>query len=301
MLAAAAHVTVLGSAARAQTAPPLSLWNAVCITHCVPAETVAVLEHSVSLSLWQAVGPEVFGDGELTTEFAHAAEAGQGFYRVKLETCPAVGKARWEMAGTRLLVNSSRGVRFLCFDAGGAGTEAGGAGDTAFAWEWRRNGRDEGTLTIIRSEGVVEAMTMDFSAPNAGVWITERLANGVPAGAEKGTFRDETGSSVIPAAPEFPGNATLTLAGPGRKQCIRLAEATAHITSPGGGRDYAAIYSRTAPAGATLRLICEDGTEEKCTLTFTGPSCGTFEQISELRGGLRRSTTGAFIIAPAVD
>lgn len=304
VLAAAAHVTVLCGAASAQSAPaapPLSLWNAVSITHSVPAETVAVVEHSAHLSLWHAAGAEVFGDGEPVLEFAPAAAAGQGFYRVKLETRPAAGKARWGLAGTRLLVNSSRGIRFLNFAAGGSGTETAGTTETAFTWEWRRTGRDEGLLTITLPKGKVEMMTLEFSAANAGVWTTDRLDNGAPAGAEKGTFRDETDSAVTPAAPEFPGSATVTFAGPGRKQCIRLAETSAHISSPAGGRDYAVMYSRTAPASATLLLSCQDGAVENCTLTFTGPACGVFEQVSELQGGLRRITSGAFTIAPAVD
>jgi hypothetical protein len=273
----------------------------VSITHSVPEETVAVVEHSADLSLWQAAGPEVYGDGELMTEYVPAVAVGQGFYRVKLETRPPAGKARWDMAGTRLLVNSTSGVRFLNFDAEGSGRETGPTGDAAFKWEWQRTSRDEGLLTITRPGRVVETMTMEFSAANAGIWTTERFEDGVPAGAEKGTFRDGMDSTLIPAAPEFPGHATVTLAGPGRRQSIRLAETTAHISSPAGGREYAATYTLTGATSASLLLTCQDGTVESCTLTFTGPSCGTFEQISEFQSGLRRTTAGAFTIAPVVE
>ncbi len=300
VLAAAAVVLVLCGAASAQSAPaapPLSLWNAVEISRETAADATATLEHSPDLQLWQSVAAPVYGGGELTLLAPAGAEA-QGFYRLKIETRPSGGDSRWDMTGARLLYNTAVGVRSLSLGENGAGIMDAATGQMTFTWEWLRTGRDTGLLTTTWPDGVVETTEMEFTELNAGAFTSERMKEGVPAGAVCGSFRDEASAALAVAVPVAPGDATIVLAGTGRPVSVVLSAAgTARISSPSGARDFSASYVLTGAATAELSLSCEDGSTESGTLTFTGPACGSFEMHSKLNGRLRRSGGGAFTIA----
>ena len=303
VLAAAAHVFVLCGAASAQSAPvapPLTLWNAVAVTHVTAAETTGTLEHSADLTLWQVAGDAVYGDGESLTQLIPTAGQGDtGFFRVKTETRPAVGDARWTLTGTRLLVNTKTGAQFLTFSANGAGTANDGTAVRSFTWDWQRTGRNTGSAVITWPDGLSATMALEFKSGSAGVFISELTRDGVPAGVVGGTFRDEEGGSLTATAPAVPGDADLVLAGTGRAQRINLAAVgTAVITGPAGPRSFSAAWALTDARHATLSLSCQDGTTEVCELACTGPACGTYTLTVEMNGRLRRSAEGVFTIAP---
>src|SRR6185503_13755299 len=108
VLAAVSYVSVLCGAANAQlapAAPPLTLWNAVGLSHATEVEKTYILEHSSDLGLWTATGPAVYGNGEDAVQFLPADAEPQGYYRLKVNTLPEEGKSRWSMSGCRMVFN----------------------------------------------------------------------------------------------------------------------------------------------------------------------------------------------------
>jgi hypothetical protein len=302
VLAAAAHVLVLCGAADAQSvpaAPPLSVWNAVHLAHGTLPDTTVTLERSEALGLWSVAGEPVYGNGEELSLFVPAGNDSAGFIRLRTEVRPVVGKSRWDLDGARLLLNSEQEVRLLTFGKSGEGTAASTGSLTVFAWQWSRTGHDSGRLTLTMPDGLVETVEFQFTAANAGAYVSRKSRNGLPAGANSGVFRDEPSSLLGPTAPGSPGDASLVISGTGRAVCVSLAASgTAVVTNATGEREFSASYESTGEDTATVTLSCEDGSVEEFALTFTGPSCGRCVTHSTLAGRLRRAGSASFTIAP---
>jgi len=302
VLAAAAHVLVLCGAASAQSvpaAPPLFISPAVEITHGTALKSTVTLEHSGDLQLWQAAGVPVFGGGGEWTRFIATGPEAQGFFRLKTETRPDTGLSRWDLAGSRLLLTDGPSAKILTFSDGDSGLAVTAEAHTAFTWQWMRDGRDTGRVTLAWPDGLTETVELTFTAANAGAFTATRSRDGLPAGVAAGVFRDETARGLDATAPSSPGNAVLVLSNTGRPLRITLSEAgTAHVSNPSGEREFTVSYSLTGQTSATVMLSCQDGDVEFYSLQFTGPACGRYEMNSRRDGKLRRAGSGSFTIAP---
>ncbi len=302
VLAAAAHVLVLCGAASAQSvpaAPPLNLWNAVEVKHGVLPNGSVLLEQSPDLALWEAAGSPAFGETGEITRFVSAGASPQAYFRLKTTVRPADGFGRWDLTGSRLLLNTAREVRLLTFDGNAAGTAQSAEEQTSFTWRWLRTGTRTGRLAVTWPGGLEESLELDFSASNAGAFTSRRSRNGLPAGADAGVFRDAESTGLAVSVPESPGDCTLVLSNTGRPVSVSLsASGTASLSIPGGAQEYSVNYSVTGGGSAEVWLSCESGALEIYRLTFSGPGCGEYEMSSHLNGGLRRAGGGSFTIAP---
>jgi hypothetical protein len=302
VLAAAAHVLVLCGAADAQSvpaAPSLSVWNALHLTHHTLPDATVTLERSADLDLWSVAGEPVYGSGESHSLLVPAGDESSGFLRLRTEVRPVIGKSRWDLQGSRLLLNSEKEVRLLTFGESGAGTAATAGSLTVFGWQWIRSGNDEGQLTLTMPDGLEETIEFQFTAANAGAYVSRRSRNGLPAGAAAGVFRDEPSSQLAASTPGSPGEASLVLSGTGRPICVSLsASGTAVVPDSTGEREFSASYEPTGEHTAVVTLSCDDGSVEAFTLTFTGPSCGSCTTHSTLEGRVRRTGSASFTIAP---
>jgi len=301
VLAAVSYVSVLCGAANAQlapAAPPLTLWNAVELSHGTQAGKTYVLEQSSDLSLWTAVGPEVYGSGEETVQFLAAGPAPEGFYRLKVNTLPEAGKSRWSMTGCRMVFNSAAGPCSMAFGEGNTGTMTGGETITAFTWDWKRTGADDGRVIVSWPDGAVETMHMQFVGANSGAFTSQRMVDGIPASASSGTFRDESGALLAEPPPASIRNTLVTFAGTGRPLGVEVsADGTAVVPGPAGTRAFLSSYTVTG-AEATLVLTNNYGISETWVLHFTGPRCGTYTGTSMRGTVLRRTSAGSFTLAP---
>lgn len=305
VLAAVAYVSVLCGAARVQSAPaapPLTLWNAVELSHGTDQDETYILEHSTDLSLWTAIGGPVYGDGDQAGHLVSAfnTNAASGFYRLKVNTRPPEGKSRWSMDGCRMLLNTSGGACVMTFGSDATGSMmAADAGLAAFTWDWQRTGLDTGRATVTWPGGIVETMDLQFTGEHAGVFSSRKTAEGLFAGAASGTFRDDAAASLAQSAPSSLTNVLLTVSGTGRATGIEVnAFGNAMISGPAGPAGFACSYTRRSAAEAEMILTNEEGTTETWLLTFTGPACGTCAGTTERNGILRRTASGNFTIAP---
>ncbi len=301
VLAAVSVLSILCGAASAQSvpvAPPLLLLPAVEVTQVTEPGQISFLEHSPDLLNWEVIADPVFANGEGN---AHLVPLGapSGFYRVKTEIHPEIGTARWTMSGSHWVLNSTDGVCGMTFNDKAAGTMRRGARETPFTWRWRRNGLDSGEVSITWPDGIVEVVAMHFTGTNAGVFSSQRLSNGLPAGATTGTFRDEADASLAVSVPVTLGDALISFSGSGRPVGVQVsADGTGGIRSPAGGTSYSCNYTVTGPETAEMDMTCTNGSAQSWSLTFTGPACGICSWKSELHGNLRRASTGSFTIAP---
>src|SRR5262245_27131302 len=95
VLAAASLALALCGAASAQSvpaAPPLSLLDAIELTYGTGPGRTYLIEQASDLQLWSAVSPEVFGDGEWTSQLLPAPSGSASmFFRLKERLSPVTG------------------------------------------------------------------------------------------------------------------------------------------------------------------------------------------------------------------
>ena len=305
-LAAAACWGALCGAASAQSAPvapPLNVYPAVELHYAADEGKTWMIEQSADLRLWSAAGPVLFGTGETVSRLLPVAETALSgsseYFRVKEETLPATGRARWSMEGCSMLVNTPEGLTRIDIGANGQGSATNETGTRAFSWGWQRSGMDTGCLTMTGPDGTQECAQLAYQGDGTGVYVSRTAKDGVPLAATTGTFRPFAGELPGVEVPASPGNALIVFAGTGRPVSVRLtAGGAAAISSPAGDSSYSSHYVVTGPAAATLTLECQDGFSEHWTMVFTGPGCGTFASETRRYGQLRRSGRGSFTMTP---
>lgn len=304
VLAAVSYVMVLCGAACVQSAlaaPSLILWNAVEISYGTESEQTCTLQRSSDLHLWTDVDGAVFGDGDVNEVMLSTAGTASrsGFFRLRVDARPALGNSRWSMAGCRMLINKGASPSKLIFLPDAGGTMIDGDRLTPFKWGWHRTGLDDGQVTVTWADDVVEIMDFHFLGLYSGVFSSQRMTGGLPAGALSGTFQDEASAAPAPGIPASMQNVLVTLSGTGRPLGIEIkADGTALRPGATENEIYACRYAVTDGTQAELTLAKNGTDRETYSLTFSGPSCGKFSVQSFRDGLLRRSSEGTFAIAP---
>jgi hypothetical protein len=300
VLAAVAYVSALCGAAHAQSAPvapPLSITDAVQLTHATENQKTYTIERSTALQAWQAVAGPFFGNGTSVAHSVPVSFGKSGYFRVRVDTRPAIGRAPWLIAETSLVLNGAAGPRSLMFNANGTGVQQRGAANQSFSWTWRRTGMDTGVCTLVHESAERETLEMTYAATGSGAFSSQRSKEGVPAGSSAGTFRNVTDSSLFAFMPAALGHEQITFAGYGRPSCVEVkTDGTAVTSGPAGDVTSQCTYILKTATTAELRLNAAPDSEIY-SLTFTGPSCGTFTCKGRRDSVLRREFSGSFTIA----
>jgi hypothetical protein len=301
VLAAVSYVSALCGAARAQSAPvapPLSIEPAVELSFRTELDKTYAIERSTDLQSWAAV-EGIFGDGQDVTRQMAASSPGPAYFRLRSDTLPTGGNAPWRLADSTMLLNSPEGARNLVFNANGSGVVLQGATNAPFTWEWLRTGLNGGVCTVALASGELETISMNFLAVDTGAFSNQRTKVGVPSGASNGTFRKVPDSTLVTIMPATLGHSHITFSGSGRPVSLVVkGDGTASATSPTGVVTAPCTYALKTASSAELKLNGATPDSEVYTLSFNGPSCGTYTVKAKKNSVLRREATGAFTIAP---
>src|SRR5690349_8248596 len=88
VLAAASYVSALCGAAHADSvlvAPPLSITDAVQISHATEYQKTYTVEGSTALQVWQAAVGPIFGDGNSVVHPLPVSSDKAGYFRVRTD------------------------------------------------------------------------------------------------------------------------------------------------------------------------------------------------------------------------
>ena len=293
---AAAAVTVMCGAASAQSAPaapPLALLPAVELYHLPQEGEVLTLEHSPDLLQWTASPGPFFGHGEPFT-FLQPITAGTpgGYFRLKLDTRPAIGNAPWALAGRTVRLSEGTSNRLLTLLPEGSGTMTTSTETLPFTWEWQRGGMDGGVLALTWPDGARTLQELEFLAVHSGVFVTRDSG----AAQSAGTFLLDPAVDTPSSAPAILENVRVYISGSGRPSGLVIGELNAlQRSTPFGTETCQIFYTRTGETTGVLRLA-NPSMQQEITLTFTGPGCGSCVTRETSAGVLRRESEGTFTV-----
>ena len=299
-------LSVLSAAVPATTpaqtaAPALSLRPAAEISLPAGPGKVYQMQTSADLSSWQNIGSLIFGTG--TPIFQPVAGGSNQFFRVQVQTTPAMGDAPWTPQGSSIQLNEGpRTVRYE-FQGNGQGRAWIGTSSYEFTWTWMRHGlsraRAEITLSGTPTPGIPprEVIELTYVAAEVGQFIRRCYTGLRQDNTDSGSFgpAPSATSTLVPASilgrtaafSESPSGNALTLTTP--DSGLRLMDGTS--TSFNG--------SWQVTGNATAGLIARYGTtrREEYSFSFTSPLSGRYTRRTFTEGVFRDHDQGTFCLS----
>lgn len=252
------------------------------------------LQRSPDMEAWADAG-RVFGTGT-GLSFSLEALGGSEYLRIRDDTRPAGGLAPWLLEGQTVTVSREDGTQTWQFLTGNAGSllVAGSAVPETFTWTWLRTGENEGRVTA-QFSGRSEQLQLVWTRAALGHVEQQVRIGGQVQQSCSGCFH--TGLPVNPVSGSELTATHLLFTEIGSSDLLSRS-------APGPGASWSLARNESSSSctldlsGNSVSLTLPDGTIDIISLTFTGPSTGTFVRQAVRNGLLLDTDTGVFCAVP---
>ena len=252
------------------------------------------LQRSPDMESWTDAG-RLFGTGT-GVSFSLEALGGAEYLRVRDDTRPAGGLAPWDLAGQTITFSREDGTHTWQFLAGNTGSlvPPGGAAAQAFTWTWLRTGENEGRVTT-EFAGRTEQLQLAWTRAALGRIEQQVRIGGIVQQSCSGCFH--TGAPVDPVSGSQLTAAHLLFSENGSADLISRS-GTGPAATWSLARNDSSSGCTLDLSGNAISLTLPDGSIDIISLTFTGPSTGTFSRQTVRNGLFLDTDAGVFCAVP---